>query len=150
MSYVDYLKNSNSLIIKDNFVYFNIVTKLSNSSGVVPLSSIKFIGQDSSLMPKSLIMTIAWIISTLIVGLILNSLVTDLLIKIIGLSILGLMAIYLVYDQFTNQIPNVLKLSIEGELIIFELKEQMPEEIFNQLKTEIFSSKIPNRKYWID
>ena len=93
MSYVDYLKNSNSLIIKDNFVYFNIITKFSNSSGVVPLSSIKFIGQDSSLMPKSLIMTIAWIISTIIVGLILNSLVTDLLIKIIGLSILGLMAI---------------------------------------------------------
>ena len=60
------------------------------------------------------------------------------------------MAIYLIYDQFTNQIPHVLKLSIYGNFITFELKEQMPVEIFNQLKTEVLNSHIPLRKYWID
>tara|TARA_B100000427_G_C15259985_1_gene486109 strand:- start:9 stop:461 length:453 start_codon:yes stop_codon:yes gene_type:complete len=150
MTYLDYLKKNNSLIIKDKFVYFNIATKFSRYNGVAPLSSVKSIEQHNLVITKSLFMTIFWVVSALIVALILNSLVSDLFIKSIGVSILGLMAIYLIYDQFTNQIPNVLKLSIYGNLITFELKEQMPVEIFNQLKTEVFNSHIPLRKYWID
>tara|TARA_Y100000994_G_scaffold59922_1_gene48396 strand:+ start:643 stop:1095 length:453 start_codon:yes stop_codon:yes gene_type:complete len=150
MTYLDYLKNNNSLIIKDNFVYFNIVTKFSNSNGVAPLSSVNSVEQHNLLITKSLLMTIFWVVSTVIVALIFNSLVSDLFIKSIGFSILGLMAIYLIYDQFTNQIPHVLKLSIYGNFITFELKGQMPVEIFNQLKTEVFNSHIPLRKYWID
>ena len=150
MTYLDYLKNNNSLIIKDNFVYFNIVTKFSNSNGVAPLSSVNSVEQHNLLITKSLLMTIFWVVSAVIVALIFNSLVSDLFIKSIGFSILGLMAIYLIYDQFTNQIPHVLKLSIYGNFITFELKGQMPVEIFNQLKTEVFNSHIPLRKYWID
>ena len=150
MTYLDYLKNNNSLIIKDNFVYFNIVTKFSSSNGVAPLSSVNSVEQHNLLITKSLLMTIFWVVSAVIVALIFNSLVSDLFIKSIGFFILGLMAIYLIYDQFTNQIPHVLKLSIYGNFITFELKEQMPVEIFNQLKTEVLNSHIPLRKYWID
>ena len=150
MTYLDYLKNNNSLIIKDNFLYFNIVTKFSSSNGVAPLSSVNSVEQHNLLITKSLLMTIFWVVSAVIVSLIFNSLVSDLFIKSIGFSILGLMAIYLIYDQFTNQIPHVLKLSIYGNFITFELKEQMPVEIFNQLKTEVLNSHIPLRKYWID
>ncbi len=150
MTYLDYLKNNNSLIIKDNFLYFNIVTKFSSSNGVAPLSSVNSVEQHNLLITKSLLMTIFWVVSAVIVALIFNSLVSDLFIKSIGFSILGLMAIYLIYDQFTNQIPHVLKLSIYGNFITFELKEQMPVEIFNQLKTEVLNSHIPLRKYWID
>ena len=95
-------------------------------------------------------MTIAWLISAVIVGLIFNSLVDDLMLKIIGLTILALMCVYLIYDQFTNQIPNVLKLSIGTEIVTFELKEHMPAEVFNQLKSDIFPASIPSRKYWTD
>ncbi|MCH2310400.1 MAG: hypothetical protein MK345_05025 [SAR202 cluster bacterium] len=150
MTYLDYLKNNNSLIIKDNFLYFNIVTKFSSSNGVAPLSSVNSVEQHNLLITKSLLMTIFWVVSAVIVALIFNSLVSDLFIKSIGFFILGLMAIYLIYDQFTNQIPHVLKLSIYGNFITFELKEQMPVEIFNQLKTEVLNSHIPLRKYWID
>ena len=150
MTYLDYLKNNNSLIIKDNFLYFNIVTKFSSSNGVAPLSSVNSVEQHNLLITKSLLMTIFWVVSAVIVALIFNSLVSDLFIKSIGFFILGLMAIYLIYDQFTNQIPHVLKLSIYGNFITFELKEQMPVEIFNQLKTEVLNSNIPLRKYWID
>ena len=150
MTYLDYLKNNNSLIIKDNFLYFNIVTKFSSSNGVAPLSSVNSVEQHNLLITKSLLMTIFWVVSAVIVALIFNSLVSDLFIKSIGFFILGLMAIYLIYDQFSNQIPHVLKLSIYGNFITFELKEQMPVEIFNQLKTEVLNSHIPLRKYWID
>ena len=95
MTYLDYLKNNNSLIIKDNFLYFNIVTKFSSSNGVAPLSSVNSVEQHNLLITKSLLMTIFWVVSAVIVALIFNSLVSDLFIKSIGFSILGLMAIYL-------------------------------------------------------
>ena len=150
MIYLDYFKTGSTLIIKDQFVYFNISSKIFNSNGVAPLSSIKSLKQENSLLPKSLMMTIAWLISAVIVGLIFNSLVDDLILKIIGLPILALMCVYLIYDQFTNQIPNVLKLSIGTEIVTFELKEHMPAEVFNQLKSDIFPASIPSRKYWTD
>ena len=150
MIYLDYFKTGNTLIIKDQFVYFNISSKIFKSNGVAPLSSIKSLKQENLLLPKSLIMTIAWLISAVIVALIFNSLFDDSMLKIIGLSILALMCAYLIYDQFTNQIPNVLKLSIDTEIITFELKEHMPEEVFNQLKSDIFPASIPSRKYWTD
>ena len=150
MIYLDYFKTGNTLIIKDQFVYFNISSKIFNSNGVAPLSSIKSLKQENLLLPKSLIMTIAWLISAVIVALIFNSLFDDSMLKIIVLSILALMCAYLIYDQFTNQIPNVLKLSIDSEIITFELKEHMPAEVFNQLKSDIFPTSIPSRKYWTD
>jgi len=150
MIYLDYFKTGNTLIIKDQFVYFNISSKIFKSNGVAPLSSIKSLKQENLLLPKSLIMTIAWLISAVIVALIFNSLFDDSMLKIIGLSILALMCAYLIYDQFTNQIPNVLKLSIDSEIITFELKEHMPAEVFNQLKSDIFPTSIPSRKYWTD
>ena len=150
MIYLDYFKTGNTLIIKDQFVYFNISSKIFKSNGVAPLSSIKSLKQENLLLPKSLIMTIAWLISAVIVALIFNSLFDDSMLKIIVLSILALMCAYLIYDQFTNQIPNVLKLSIDSEIITFELKEHMPEEVFNQLKSDIFPTSIPSRKYWTD
>ena len=119
MIYLDYFKTGSTLIIKDQFVYFNITSKIFNSNGVAPLSSIKSLKQENSLLPKSLMMTIAWLISAVIVGLIFNSLVDDWMLKIIGLTILALMCVYLIYDQFTNQIPNVLKLSIGTEIVTF-------------------------------
>ena len=150
MIYLDYFKTGNTLIIKDQFVYFNISSKIFKSNGVAPLSSIKSLKQENLLLPKSLIMTIAWLISAVIVALIFNSLFDDSMLKIIVLSILALMCAYLIYDQFTNQIPNVLKLSIDTEIITFELKEHMPAEVFNQLKSDIFPTSIPSRKYWTD
>ena len=150
MIYLDYFKTGNTLIIKDQFVYFNISSKIFKSNGVAPLSSIKSLKQENLLLPKSLIMTIAWLISAVIVALIFNSLFDDSMLKIIVLSILALMCAYLIYDQFTNQIPNVLKLSIDSEIITFELKEHMPAEVFNQLKSDIFPTSIPSRKYWTD
>ena len=150
MIYLDYFKTGSTLIIKDQFVYFNISSKIFNSNGVAPLSSINSLKQENSLLPKSLMMTIAWLISAVIVGLIFNSLVDDLMLTIIGLTILALMCVYLIYDQFTNQIPNVLKLSIGTEIVTFELKEHMPAEVFNQLKSDIFPASIPSRKYWTD